>query len=344
MKILLDAFGGDNSPEEIIKGAVNYVASGGKSEVALVGKQEIIEKIIKDNGYSDKNLSIINADEVITCEEAPTEAFRKKPNSSICVALDTLKNNPEEYGAFVSAGSTGAILTASIFKAGRIKGVSRPALGALMPTTDENKWCMFMDCGANADCKPINLIHFAIMADVYMRRVEGVENPRIGLLSNGVEDKKGNELVHNVLPVLKSLSGINFIGNVEARDIISGLCDIVITDGFSGNVALKSIEGAVNALVTILVKNIKASKKASIGYKFFLKDAFKKTMKSLDYNSRSGAVFLGVNGVVCKAHGSSKAPAITASLYQAEEAVKNDITAEIAERLNTEEVKSIKFE
>ena len=341
MKILLDAFGGDNSPIEVIKGAVNYVEGGGKSQIYLVGMKEVIEEVFAKNNFSQKNISIIDAREVITCEESPTEAYRKKPNSTISVALDNLKTG--EYDAFVSAGSTGAVLTASIFKSGRIKGVSRPGLGTLMPTLSGGE-TLFMDCGANADCKPINIVHFAIMADVYMKKIKGIENPKIGLLSNGTEDKKGNELVHAVLPALKSIKSINFIGNVEARDIMSGACDIVVTDGFSGNIALKSIEGTVTAILSILKRNIKASKKASIGYKLFMQDTFKSTVKSLDYNSRGGAVFLGVNGVVAKAHGSSKAPAFEASLYQVENAVANRVNAEIAERLSAEEITSLKFE
>ena len=323
MKILLDAFGGDNSPSEVIKGAVDYINEGGNLEVCLVGMEDEINKVFLENGYSKKNISILNATEVITCEEAPTEAFRKKPNSSICVGLDALKG--EDYGAFVSAGSTGALLTAAIFKAGRIKGVSRPALAPLLPNVKGGK-TMLLDCGANADCKPQYLLHFAVMADVYMRLVEKIENPRIGLLSNGTEDQKGNELIHAVNPALKSVSSLNFIGNVEGRDILSGDYDIVVADGFSGNVALKSLEGAIASLLDILKTNIKKSILAIIGYKFFMKKAFKNTKKVLDYNTQGGAVFLGVNGVVVKAHGSSKAVAFKNALFQAEEAVKHNVS------------------
>ena len=341
MKILLDAFGGDNSPSEVIKGAIDYINKGGKLEVCLVGMEDQINKVFEENKYSKKNISILNATEVITCEESPTEAFRKKPNSSICVGLNALKE--EEYGAFVSAGSTGALLTAAVFKSGRIKGVSRPALATLLPNVKGGK-TMFLDCGANADCKPQNLLHFAVMADVYMKNVLKIENPRIGLLSNGTEDQKGNELIHAVNPALKSLSSINFIGNVEGRDIISGDYDIVVADGFSGNVALKSLEGAIASLLTILKGNIKKSLSAIIGYKLFMGKAFKNTKKVLDYNSQGGAVFLGVNGVVIKAHGSSKAVSFKNSLFQAEEAIKTDINAQIAERLQESEVKDYKFE
>ena len=341
MKILLDAFGGDNSPIEVIKGAVDYISSGGKAEVCLVGMEDEIEKVFTENNFSKKNISILNADEVITCEESPTEAFRKKPNSSICVGLDALKSG--EYGAFVSAGSTGALLTASVFKSGRIKGVSRPALATLFPNLKGGK-TLFLDCGANADCKPQNLLHFAVMGDVYMKTVGKVENPKIALLSNGTEDKKGNELIHAVNPALKSLNSINFVGNIEGRDILSGEYDVVVTDGFSGNIALKSLEGAISSLLSIMKTNIKESAMASIGYKLFMQKAFKKTKKALDYNSQGGAVFLGVNGVVLKAHGSSKAISFKNTLFQAEEAIEYDINAQISLRLNESEVKDYKFE
>lgn len=341
MKILLDAFGGDNSPLEVIKGAVKYVDEGGTSEICLVGKQEVIERLIKENNLSKKQLSIMNADEVITCEESPTEAFRKKPNSSICVALDAMKTG--EYGGFVSAGSTGAVLTAGIFKTGRVKGVSRPALGTLMPTVKGGS-VLFLDCGANADSKPINLVHFAVMANVYAKNVMGIENPRIGLLSNGAEDQKGSELIRSVNGVLRSLKSLNFIGNIEGRDIMSGVCDIVVTDGFSGNIALKSIEGAANTILGILKGNIKKSIMAVIGYKFFMKKAFKNTLKIMDYKNREGAVLLGVNGVIVKAHGSSKASAFVHAIRQAEKAAETNINGEIATRLQDSEIKELTFE
>ncbi len=341
MKILLDAFGGDNSPLEVVKGAVEYIGEGGKAEVCLVGKEDVIEKVFLDNKLSKKGISVMNATEVITCEESPTEAFRKKPDSSICVGLDALKTG--EYSAFVSAGSTGALLTAAVFKSGRIKGVSRPALATLLPNLKGGK-TMFLDCGANADSKPQNLMHFAVMADVYMKSVAKIESPKIALLSNGTEDKKGSELIHAVNPALKSLSSINFIGNCEGRDILSGEYDIVVADGFSGNIALKSLEGAIGSMLSLLKTNIKESISASIGYKLFMQKAFKKTKKVLDYNSQGGAVFLGVNGVIIKTHGSSKAVSFKNSLFQAEEAAKNNVNSQIALRLSDSEVKDYKFD
>ena len=340
MKILLDAFGGDNAPEQIIKGAVDYIKEGGKAEVCLVGMVDVIKNVIKENGYSEKSLSFMNATEVITCEESPTDAFRKKPDSTITVGMSALKTG--EYEAFVSAGSTGAVLTAAIFKAGRLPGVKRPAMGTIMPTISGNP-TMFMDCGANADCKPEYLVQFAIMGDAYMKKVYGIENPKIGLLCNGTEEEKGSQFTHAVYSALKQVEGINFVGNIEGRDILSGEYDVIVTDGFSGNVAIKSIEGAAKAIISTLKRNILASFSAKIGF-LFMKKAFKKTVKEMDYNNRGGAVFLGVNGVVCKSHGSSKASAIKATLFQAEEAIKNDVKAEIASRLSDEKLKEIKYE
>ena len=339
MKILLDAFGGDNAPEQIIKGAVDYINEGGKAEVCLVGMVDVIKNVIKENGYSEKSLSFMNATEVITCEESPTDAFRKKPDSTITVGMSALKTG--EYEAFVSAGSTGAVLTAAIFKAGRLPGVKRPAMGTIMPTISGNP-TMFMDCGANADCKPEYLVQFAIMGDAYMKKVYGIKNPKIGLLCNGTEEEKGSQFTHTVYSALKQVEGINFVGNIEGRDILSGEYDVIVTDGFSGNVAIKSIEGAAKAIMSTLKRNILASFSAKIGF-LFMKKAFKKTVKEMDYNNRGGAVFLGVNGVVCKSHGSSKASAIKATLFQAEEAVKNDVKAEIANRLSDEKLKEIKY-
>ncbi len=340
MKILLDAFGGDNSPLEVVKGAVEYVSEGGKAEVCLVGKEDVVKQIIKDNGLSDKNLTFMNATEVITCEEAPTDAFKKKPDSSITVGMKALKTG--EYGAFVSAGSTGAVLTAGVLVAGRLKGVKRPGLGTVMPTVAGNP-TFFMDCGANAECKPEFMVQFAIMGDAYMKKVYGVKSPRIGLLCNGTEEEKGSPLTHAVYNALKQVEGINFIGNVEGRDILSGNCDVVVTDGFSGNVAVKSIEGAAKCIIAVLKKNIMSSFKAKLGF-LFMKKAFKNTMKEMDYNRRGGAVLLGVNGVICKAHGSSKAPAIKAALFQAETAIVNDVKAEISARLTDEKLSLIKYE
>ena len=249
-KILIDAFGGDHSPEEVIAGTIEALKERKDFLAVLVGKEEVINNLLKGYEYDKERVSILNADDVITCEEEPTKAIRSKPNSSICVAFKELKEN-EQAKAFVSAGSTGAVLVGATLKLGRLKGINRPALCPIMPTAIDGKVVALLDSGANADCKPINLAQFAIMGSTYMQAL-GVDNPKVALLSNGTEDEKGNMLNHEVFPILKSLKNINFVGNVEARDILTGDYDVIVADGFSGNVAVKSAEGAITAILKML--------------------------------------------------------------------------------------------
>ena len=335
IKILVDAFGGDNSPEEIIAGSISALNENDTFHLVLVGKQHIIEEQLKSYTYDKERVSILNADDVITCEEEPTVAIRRKPNSSISVAFKELKENPEA-GAFVSAGSTGAVLVGATLKLGRIKGVNRPALCPSLPTFVDGKQVLLLDSGANADCKPINLVQFAIMGSAYAESM-GVKDPKVALLSNGTEDEKGNALNHQVFPVLKSLKCINFVGNCEARDILSGDYDVVVADGFSGNVALKSMEGAIGVVLKTLKGGIYGSIKGKIGG-LFLKKTFSKLKDKLDYNNKGGALFLGVNKPVIKAHGSSKRLAIKNTVLQAVQYAKFNISEKITEKLSAEEI------
>ncbi|MBQ8427051.1 MAG: phosphate acyltransferase PlsX, partial [Clostridia bacterium] len=228
MKILIDAFGGDNSPVEVIAGTVLAVNERKGFTAELVGDTAKIQEILKDFSYDKERITILHASDVITCEEEPTMAIRRKPDSTICVAMKELKEN-EDAGAFVSAGSTGAVLVGATLKLGRISGVNRPALCPLMPTVIDGKKVILLDAGANADCKSINLCQFALMGVAYAESL-GVENPKVALLSNGTEDEKGNALNHEVFPLLKQMN-INFVGNMEARDLISGKYDVVVADG-----------------------------------------------------------------------------------------------------------------
>lgn len=314
MKILIDAFGGDNAPEEIIAGTISALEQKSGFTAVLVGKQDAIEEQLKNYSFDKSRVEILNANEVITCEEEPTIAIRRKPDSSICVAFKELKENPEAK-AFVSAGSTGAVLVGATLKLGRIRGVNRPALCPIIPTLDDNKNVLLLDAGANADCKSINLCQFAAMGSAFAETL-GVKNPKVALLSNGTEDEKGNALNHEVFPMLKEMKEINFVGNVEARDILSGEYDVIVADGFSGNIAIKSLEGAVMSMFRILKENIFATTKGKIGG-FFLKDTFKNIKKKMDYNNRGGALFLGVEKPVIKAHGSSKRTAFCNAVLQA---------------------------
>ena len=314
MDILIDAFGGDNAPSEVIAGSIDAINEKEGFRAVFVGQEQVIKEHLKNYKYDESRVAIIDAPDVITCEEEPTVAVRRKPNSSICVAFKELKEN-ENAKAFVSAGSTGAVLVGATLRLGRIKGVSRPATSPVLPTLIDGKNVILLDSGANADCKSINLIQFALMGAAYAEAL-GVKEPKVALLSNGTEDEKGNMLIHETLPLLKQLKGINFVGNIEGRDILTGEYDVVVSDGFSGNVAIKAIEGAVSMLLKLLKNGINKSFKRKMGG-LLLKDMFKEMKLKLDYNNHGGALFLGVNKAVIKAHGSSKRTAFKTAVLQA---------------------------
>ena len=330
MDILIDAFGGDNAPEEVIAGTIEALKEKDGFNAVLVGKEDVIKNLLKNYEYDASRVKIIHAPDVITCEEEPTVGVRRKPDSSICVAFKELKENPEA-GAFVSAGSTGAVLVGATLKLGRIKGVNRPALCPIMPTVIEGKKVLLMDSGANADCKSINLVQFALMGATYAEAL-GIKEPKVGLLSNGAEDEKGNMLNHEAFPLLKNLKGINFVGNVEAREILMGEVDVVVADGFSGNIAVKAVEGAVKAVIKMMKTAMMKTLKGKIGG-LLLKKTFKNMMKELDYNNHGGALFVGVNKAVIKAHGSSKRAAIKAGVLQAAQYATFDISEKITQKL-----------
>lgn len=334
MKILIDAFGGDNAPKAVIEGTLDALKENGNFTAVLVGKEEQIKEALSGYEYDSKRVEILNANDVITCEEEPTVAVRRKPDSSICVAFKELKENPE-VGAFVSAGSTGAVLVGATLKLGRIKGVNRPALCPIMPTVIEGKQVLLMDSGANADCKSINLFQFALMGATYAQAL-GIKNPKVGLLSNGSEDEKGNMLNHEVFPMLKNAKGIDFVGNIEAREILMGEVDVVITDGFSGNVAVKAVEGAIKAMLKMMKTEMLKTFRGKLGA-LLLKPTFKKLSKKLDYNNHGGALFVGVNKAVIKAHGSSKRQSFKAAVLQAVRYADFDIADKITAKLDLQE-------
>lgn len=331
MKILIDAFGGDNSPSEIIAGTIEAINEKNGFTAVFVGKSDVIENELEKYTYDKSRAEILQASDVITCEEEPTLAIRRKPDSSINVAFKELKENPE-CKAFVSAGSTGAVLVGATLKLGRIKGVNRPALCPVMPTVKGDKKVILLDAGANADCKAINLTQFALMGSAYMEKL-GVERPKVALLSNGTEDEKGNALNHEVFPLLKEMKNINFVGNCEAREILSGDYDVIVADGFSGNVAIKSLEGAIKALLKVMKTEIKATFKGKIGG-LLLKNTFKEIMKKMDYNNNGGALFLGVEKIVIKAHGSSKRTAFKNAVLQAADYATKDVVEKFKESIS----------
>jgi glycerol-3-phosphate acyltransferase PlsX len=328
MKIVLDVYGGDYAPSEILKGAVMALNCEKFLSLILVGKEAEIKQELLKIGCDMSRIDIINADEVITNDDVPTVAIKNKKNSSLVTALNTLKERNDVAG-LVSAGSTGAVLAGGIFILGRIKGVSRPALAPLLPTVNESN-VLLIDCGANVDCKPINLVEFAIMGSEYMKHICKLKNPRVALLSNGVEDKKGNELNKEAFKLLEQ-TDINFVGNMEARDCLSGNYDVLVTDGFAGNIALKSLEGTAVSIFTVLKKGIK-SLRAKIGA-FLLKGVFKDLKKKLDYNNNGGAPFLGVEKIIIKSHGASKAKSICASILQAKQMAESGLIDSIRQSI-----------
>ncbi len=327
MRIAVDAFGGDNAPLEIVKGAAMASNEYGV-EITLTGNEAVIEKIIRENNLSfNGELKIINTLDVISMHDEPTSLLKAHKDSSMALAFKEVAEDRAD--AIVSAGSTGAIVVGGTLIIKRIKGVKRPALGGLIPSPDGHY--MLMDMGANADCRPEMLEQFGIMASVYMNKVEGIENPKIGLLNIGVEDTKGTELQKEAHKLL-SEAPINFIGNIESREMPKGVCDAVITDGFTGNIALKLIEGTAitffKMIKRILYKNI-INKLAALVLK---KDLY--SLKSMmDSSEVGGAPLLGVKGTVIKAHGSSDAKAVKNAIKQAKIFTETGVVKTICENL-----------
>lgn len=330
MKIVVDCFGGDNSPVANIEGALEALKKDNGFNIVLSGDEDVIKEHLKNYQYDASRIEFLDAKEVITCEEQPTEAVKKKTNSSLVQGCLALGNDAD---AFVSTGSTGALLVGCTLKVGRIRGVSRPALLPVLPTLKGGEVVM-LDVGANADCKPLNLFHFAIMGSVYASEVLKIKNPRVALLSNGTEDAKGNELTKQMNYAFRHCPDINFVGNIEARDIISGECDVVVTDGFTGNVALKSMEGISSGIFSILKQSISSSFISKIGA-LLMKKSLVNVKNTLDYNKKGGAVFIGAKKVVIKAHGSSKASAITAAILQAKRACENNVVDQIKAKIDS---------
>ncbi len=330
MKVVVDVYGGDNAPDEIIKGCMQALDKNSKLTIVMCGYEDEIKQKLTQYTENIERVEIVNATEVITNDDVPTDAIRTKKQSSLVVALEKVKADDECIG-LVSAGSTGAVLTGSFLKIGRIKGIMRPALAPLLPTID-GKEVLLIDCGANVDCKPQMLVQFAHMGTAYMKSVKRLVNPRVALLSNGTEDKKGNDFTKEVFGLLKNESNINFVGNMEARDILSGEYDVIVTDGFYGNIALKTCEGTATTMLKMIKKEITSGFKNKIGA-LLLKGAFKKVKATMDYNSKGGAPFVGLTKLVIKAHGSSKASSINGAINQVIEMNKGHLIEKIVESL-----------
>lgn len=327
MKVVVDAFGGDNAPLEIVEGAVMALDKHKDLEIILCGKENEIKKIL---GNRTERIEIVNAEDVITNDDQPTEAIRHKKDSSLVKAYDVLKERDDVIG-LVSAGSTGAVLVGAIMKIGRIKGISRPALAPILPTK-KNSDVIIIDSGANIDCKPINLLHFALMGSAYYSIIYKKDAPRVALLNNGTEEEKGNELAKETYPLLKN-APINFIGNKEGRDFMSGDVDVMVTDGFAGNALLKGTEGAVGAVLSILKHSIKSHFMSKIGY-LFMRKTFKEIRNRIDILSKhGGSPLLGCKKLVVKNHGSCKRNNILSSIEQTIILHENHLNQKIEEAI-----------
>lgn len=330
LKIVVDAMGGDNAPVEIVKGAVQALDERKNFAVVLTGDEGMIRTELAKYKYDKSRVEVVHCSEVITNDDVPTSAVRSKKDSSLVVGMRMLKEN-DEVGGFVSAGSTGAVLTGGIMLIGRIKGVMRPALCPGIPNVRGTR-TLLCDCGANAECKPQYLAQFGIMASAYAKAAFGVKSPRVGLLTNGTEEHKGDPLHQEAHQLLKQTSCIDFVGNIEGRDIMYGDVDIAVSDGFSGNIALKSIEGCGKTVSTVLNNEFRASLSSKMGY-LFARKQLKKLKLMLDYARLGGSVFLGLKKVVIKTHGSSKAKSVSASVVQAVDAYHNHLVETIEEML-----------
>lgn len=324
MKIIVDAMGGDNAPYAPIEASVK-ACKDFDVEIVLVGKEDVIKAELQKYGETDKRISIVNAEEVITNHEEPAKAVRAKKDASVVVGANLLKKG--EGDALLSMGSTGALLAAGLLIVGRIKGVSRPAIATLLPS--EKGPVMLMDAGANTNCKSENLLQFAIMAGAYMKGVMGMKNPTVGLLSNGEEEGKGNALAKETFPILQAAKDVNFIGNIEGRDIMQGTSDIVVCDGFVGNVVLKTIEGMASVIGKKLKGIFKTNVITMIGA-LCVGKGISDFKKSMDYREYGGAPLLGTKKPVIKGHGSSDAKAVYNAINQAIKFAKTGITEEIS--------------
>ena len=323
MKIAVDAFGGDNAPLEVIKGAAQAQKEYGV-DIVLTGNEDTIKKVAAENSIDISSMEIVHTEEIFDMHDQPTDIVRSKKNTSLGLALQLVAEDKAD--AFVSAGSTGAVVAGATFIIKRIKGVKRPALGTVLPS--RTRKFMLMDCGANAECRPEMLQQFGIMSSIYLKNVEGIEDPEIGLLNIGVEDTKGTPLQIEAYKLLKE-SPINFIGNVESRDVPAGVCDAVIADGYSGNIALKLYEGVAMNLMKMVKGVFQTNLLTNIAY-LLAKKPLMGLKKFADYGDVGGAPLLGVKKPVIKAHGGSDARAIRNAIRQAKLCVENDVIGKIS--------------
>ncbi len=329
VNVIVDAMGGDNGCAASVEGVKRALTENDGFSVTLTGKADEIQPFLDTFEYRNR-ITIVNAEEVIKMAESPVAAIRTKTNSSMVVGFNLLKDGAGD--AFVTSGSTGAAIAGATLIVRRAKNVERAALAPLLPNLN-NGWTQLIDCGANVDCKASHLRQFAVMGSVYMSEVEGVQDPKVALLNNGTEEEKGCALTKEAYALLKSMDNINFIGNIEAREALSGACDVIVCDGFMGNILMKAMEGAAGAMMTMLKDAFMSSTKAKIGA-LLSKSAFKSVKKRMDYREYGGALMLGIKSGVIKAHGDSNAETFKKAVLQAKSFAEKRVAETIAEKLS----------
>lgn len=324
MKLAIDAMGGDHAPKEIVLGSIKAVQSFEDIQITLIGDEKKMKEYLTEN----ERISVIHTDEVILATDEPVRAVRRKKKASMVLAANLVKEG--EADACISAGNTGAWMTAGLFVVGRIEGVDRPALAPTLPTIGGEGF-LFLDVGANVNARPEHLLQYAMIGSIYSKNVRNIANPRVGLLNIGTEEQKGNELMKQTFPLLQS-APINFIGNVEARDLLTGVADVVVTDGFTGNMVLKSIEGTALSMFQMMKEAMMSSLKSKIAASI-LKPELKALKNKLDYSEYGGAALFGLKAPVIKAHGSSDANAIFNAIRQTRDMVNKQVANKIREQL-----------
>ncbi|WP_054956444.1 phosphate acyltransferase PlsX [Paenibacillus dakarensis] len=326
MRIAIDAMGGDNAPLSNVEGAIAAAQEWKDTEIILVGDQARIEPLLKE---TPSNLILEHASEVIEAEDEPVRAVRRKKDASMVVAGRMVREGKAD--AMISAGNTGALMTTGLLVVGRMQGIERPALAPMIPTLD-GKGVLALDLGANMDSKPEHLEQYALMGSLYREKVHGISKPRVGLLNVGTEPGKGNELTKHAYPLLEQLP-IHFVGNVEARDVMNGVCDVLVCDGFAGNILLKSIEGTAGALFSLLKEQFGQSLKTKLAAAMMMPQL--KNLKSvMDYKEHGGAPLLGLSGLVVKSHGSADGNAIKNAVRQARIAMQNRLVESISNEIS----------
>ena len=336
-RIVIDAMGGDFAPQQQVLGAVDALNKDKDLYLILCGDETQIKAVLADCKYDESRIEIVHTTEVIGMEEVPTKAVKTKKDSSTVVAFRMLKEGKAD--GLVSSGSTGAVLTAGVLVLGRLKGVSRPALCPIVPN-HTGGGTFLCDCGANLECKPINLVHFGLMASAYAQTVYGIEKPRVGLLNNGTEDHKGLALHQETNEILKKIDCIHYVGNREGRDLMYGDVDVMVADGFTGNIAMKSAEGCGKAVSTIMKKEFKRNPLTML-CALISGGVIKKIKKGMDYEGVGGAMFLGLTKAVVKGHGNSKARSFSVCISQAANAVRGDLVGKIKTLIDSVDVTAL---